>query len=122
MNDDEINLGFREPDAPYFSGSQKARIWTERWVSEWLFCPNCGHPKLSQFPANRPVADFVCSQCEDQFELKSQKRPFGAKLANGAYYAKMERLASANNPNLLLLNYDLARTSVKDIIVILTCH
>jgi hypothetical protein len=113
-----MKFNFREPEANYVSGSQKARVWTERWASEWLYCVNCGNPEILQFPANLPVADFYCPRCNDQYELKSQKKPFGAKLANGAYSTKMERLQSASNPNLLLLSYDASAASVRDICII----
>ncbi len=118
MGADEMDFGFKEPVTNYVSGSQKARVWTERWVSDSLYCPNCGNPEILQFPANRPVADFYCPRCNDQYELKSQKKPFGAKLANGAYSTKMERLSSASNPNLLLLSYDAGAASVRDICII----
>lgn len=113
-----MEFGFRETQAAYNSGSQNARTWTEQWVSEWLYCPNCGHDRLSQFPANVPVADFFCGACSDQFELKSAKKPFGPKLANGAYHKKIERLTSSTNPNFFLLKYDLAHLSVETVCVI----
>ncbi|MER9672562.1 hypothetical protein NKJ17_06335 [Mesorhizobium sp. M0208] len=52
-------MGFQETQAAYDSGSQSARIWTERWASEWLYCPNCGNSRLTQFPANLPVPIFT---------------------------------------------------------------
>jgi type II restriction enzyme len=104
-----MKLGFDESQAAYNSGSQQARVWTERWVAEQMFCPNCGAPSLSQFPANSPVADFFCPSCTDQFEVKSQKKAFGAKVIDGAFSTKIERLSSATNPNLLLIGYDRAR-------------
>ncbi|MDP7151392.1 MAG: DpnI domain-containing protein [Paracoccaceae bacterium] len=88
------------------SESQKARILTEAWASNWLFCPECGHFELSQFKANRPVADFFCPSCFSQYELKSQKKPFGGKIVNGAYATKIERLNSDTSPNLILMHYD----------------
>lgn len=113
-----MKLAFEEQQSRYVSGSQKARVWTEQWAAKWLFCPNCGNPEIRQFPANLPVADFHCVQCGDQYELKSQKKPFGAKLANGSYDKKCERLSSASNPNLILLNYDLEETSVRNVFFI----
>jgi type II restriction enzyme len=113
-----MEFGFREPQAAYNSGSQNARAWTEQWVSEWLYCPNCGHNRLSQFPPNVPVADFFCGACNDQFGLKSGKKPFGAKLANGAYGKKIERLTSSTNPNFFLLKYNLSERSVETVCVI----
>lgn len=113
-----MEFGFRESQAAYNSGSQNARAWTEQWASDWLYCPNCGNDRLSQFPPNVPVADFFCAACNDQFELKSAKKPFGPKLANGAYGKKIERLSSATNPNFVLLNYNLSRLSVETVCVI----
>lgn len=113
-----MEFEFEETQAPYQSGSQNARIWTEQWVSRWVFCPNCGRSQLNRFTANRPVADFVCDACSDQYELKAQRKAFGRKVADGAYSTKIERLSSSTNPNLILLNYDLARLSVRDVCVV----
>jgi len=113
-----MKLGFEETQAAYSSGSQNARAWTERWVKDQLYCPNCGNPQVNQFPANRPVADFICPSCSEEFELKSQKATFGAKVVDGAFRTMCERLAASNNPSLLLLNYDLARLSVKNALIV----
>jgi type II restriction enzyme len=113
-----MKLGFEESQTPYSSGSQNARAWTERWTKDQLYCPNCGNPKIEQFTANRPVADFVCPSCSEEFELKSQKTVFGKKVVDGAFRTMCERLAASNNPNLLLLNYDLAHLSVKNAFIV----
>lgn len=113
-----MKFEFEETQSIFISGSQKARVWTEQWAADWLYCPNCGSSKISQFPPNLPVADFFCPSCNDQFELKSQKKPFGAKVVDGAYFTKMERLASATNPNLVLLNYDLSTRSVRNVNIV----
>jgi type II restriction enzyme len=117
MSDDEtpFSLGFEEPGAIYSSGSQRARIFTESWVAAHLFCPSCGARRIARQTANMPVADFYCAVCAEEFELKSQRGRFGAKVLDGAYGAKMARLASATNPNLMLMNYDLARFGVTDL-------
>jgi type II restriction enzyme len=108
-----LKLEFEESQATYDSGSQQARVWTERWVAEWMFCPNCGAARLSQFPANSPVADFFCPACSDQFEVKSKNaKTFGRSVADGAYDTKIARLTSKTNPNLLLIGYDKAARAV----------
>ena len=116
MTDDEppFSLGFEEPGAAYISGSQRARVFTERWLRDYAFCPSCGQ-RLRKYENNRPVADFWCAECREEFELKSQKGRFGAKVADGAYGAKMKRLASDTNPNLALMSYDLAGFAVTDL-------
>lgn len=113
-----MKLGFEESQTSYSSGSQNARAWTERWVADRLYCPNGGNERLNQFPPNLPVADFFCASCQEQYELKSQKKPFGAKIANGAYDRKQERLLSDTNPNFFLLNYDLIQQEVKSVCVV----
>jgi type II restriction enzyme len=113
-----MKLGFEEAQTSYASGSQSARVWTEAWVSTWAYCPHCGNAKMSRFPNNSPLADFLCSSCSEEFELKSQKAKFGARVVDGAYKTKCERLAASNNPNLLLMNYDLKSRSVVNLLIV----
>lgn len=113
-----MKLGFEESQTPYASGSQNARVWTETWVRTWVYCPNCGSQKINPFPNNSPVADFLCIACKEEYELKSQKSSFGNKVMDGAFRTKCERLAASNNPNLLLLNYDLKQFTVANLFVI----
>jgi hypothetical protein len=113
-----MKLGFEETQTPYSSGSQSARAWTEQWVRTWAYCPNCGAQNIDPFPNNSPVADFHCTACSEEYELKSQKSQFGNKVLDGAFKTKCERLAADNNPNLFLLNYDRKRLSVINLLVV----
>jgi len=113
-----MKLGFEETQTPYTSGSQSARAWTEQWVRKWAYCPNCGAEKINPFPNNSPVADFHCVKCNEEYELKSQKSQFSNKVLDGAFKTKCERLAADNNPNLLLMNYDLRQLSVVNLFVV----
>jgi type II restriction enzyme len=112
------NYGFEESGALFESASQNARVWTEAWVSQWLYCPNCGAQGLKRFGANSPVADFGCATCAEEYELKSTKGRFGAKVVDGAYATMTARLAADNNPNLILMAYDGGARRVKDLIVV----
>ena len=96
-----MKLGFEETQLPYTSGSQSARVWTERWVRSCVYCPNCGCPTINPFPNNSPVADFFCVSCKEEYELKSQKSIFGNKVLDVSFRTKCERLVADNNPNLL---------------------
>ena len=102
----------------YKSAQQKIRVLTEDWVDKSIFCPNCGQSKINQYPNNQPVADYYCSNCKEEYELKSHKNKIGAKIVDGAYIKMLERLTSANNPNLFLLNYDLSKFSVANFFII----
>ena len=113
-----MKLGFEESQTPYLSGSQSARAWTEQWVSKQVYCPNCGNSNVSKFENNRPVADFFCTSCDEEYELKSQKTKFGTKVLDGAFRAMCDRLAASNNPSLLLLNYDREQLAVVNLFVV----
>jgi type II restriction enzyme len=113
-----MKLWFEEAQTPYTSGSQSARAWTEHWVHNQVYCPNCGSAKINAFPNNSPVADFYCANCKEEYELKSQKVAFRDKILDGAFRAKCERLAANNNPSLFLLNYDRNRLSVMNFFVV----
>jgi type II restriction enzyme len=113
-----MKLGFEESQSAYTSGSQKAKGWTEAWVSAWAYCPHCGNAKISSFPNNSPLADFFCPSCSEEFELKSQKGKFGTRVVDGAFKTKCERLAASNNPNLLLMNYDLKSLAVVNLFIV----
>jgi type II restriction enzyme len=113
-----VKLGFEEaPQATYDSGSQNARVVTEAWAAKYAFCPNCGLDHLTKFPNNRPVADLYCTSCTEEFELKSQKADFGAKVLDGAFATMRDRLAASNNPNLILMNYGLD-VGVRNLLVV----
>ena len=102
----------------YTSASQKARVLTEHWVDNSIFCPSCGHMSIDKYPNNQPVADFYCSNCREEYELKSKHSAIGTKIVDGAYRTMLERLSSSNNPNFFLLKYDLENFRVSDFLVI----
>lgn len=104
--------------AGYSSTPQRARVVTERWVSEQAFCPNCGAASVEKYPNNTPAADFYCSACREDYELKSSRTSFGVKVVDGAYRTMIQRLQSATNPNLFLLSYNQQRLDVSDFLVI----
>lgn len=104
--------------ANYTSASQRARVLTERWVDEFAYCPNCGHDDVDAFPNNRPVADFYCTNCLEEYELKSKQTSGGLKIVDGAYRTMIQRLTSNSNPNFFLLNYELTSFSVTNFVVI----
>ncbi|KAA5803694.1 restriction endonuclease [Alkalicaulis satelles] len=113
-----MEFEFRETQTPFISASQSARKWTEDWAKEQLYCPACGAIKLEPFRANAAVADLFCGTCEEQYELKSSKRNFTNKIVDGAYDTMMGRLGEANNPNLLLLTYDIDSLRVNSLTLV----
>ena len=102
----------------YSSSTQKARILTESWVANNMYCPRCGNVYIRHFPNNSPVADFYCPECNNEYELKSKAGPIDNKVNDGAYFTMIERITSYKNPDFLFMNYSKNDYRVKDLIII----
>lgn len=89
----------------YSSKSQIARVLTENWVLSNSYCPKCGFQKLCEFENNRPVADFHCKNCSEEFELKSKSGSLSKTVTDGAYSTMIERINSDSQPNFFFLSY-----------------
>lgn len=90
----------------YRNRTQKMRVITENWVEKNMYCPICGKTDLCQYTANKPVADFYCGDCMNDFELKSKIRnQLGSIINDGAYDTMIKRLKDFNNPNFLFLTH-----------------
>lgn len=114
-----MNLSFDKKLADgYSSPSQKIRVLTEHWVDNQIFCPNCGYLNVDKYGNSKPVADFYCSNCREEYELKGKRSAIGTKIVDGAYRTMLERLTSSNNPNFFLLSYDLSNLEVINFFVI----
>ncbi|MBD5479416.1 MAG: restriction endonuclease [Lachnospiraceae bacterium] len=102
----------------YSNKSQKIRVITENWVSQNLFCPYCGNAHIRHFENNRPVADFYCPSCLEEYELKSKHTAIHNKVADGAYDTMLGRINSINNPNFFFLHYNKADFRVKNFVMV----
>ena len=102
----------------YSSATQRVRVMSETWLHEQMYCPACGNHALEKYPNNRPVSDFFCPACNEDYELKSKNGPVGAKLVDGAYDMMMRRLDGVDNPNLVVLSYAEANFSVVSLQVV----
>ncbi|MBP8617847.1 MAG: restriction endonuclease [Candidatus Pacebacteria bacterium] len=112
-----MNLSFDVEIANnYTSASQKARVLTENWVANQIYCPSCGDAIYS-YSNNHPVADFYCKKCIEDFELKSKKGKFGKKVSAGAYTQMIKRVDSLTKPNLFFMSY-LETLAVNDFFVV----
>ncbi|HOT13626.1 MAG TPA: DpnI domain-containing protein [Bacteroidales bacterium] len=113
-----MNLSFNIKLAEgYQSNSQIARVLTENWVLTNSYCPSCGDLPLSGFQNNRPVADFYCKKCSEEFELKSKSGKLTNTITDGAYSTMIERISSENNPNFFFLTYS-NNWTVNDFLII----
>ena len=107
----DLKLDTRLADG-YHNPAQRMRILSEDWVDKQVFCPHCGEVKIEKYGNNRPVADFYCANCREEFELKSKRGEVGGKVVDGAYKTMLERLASSSNPNFFFMRYNLPSLEV----------
>lgn len=102
----------------YHSNVQKARVLTENWVGDNMFCPRCGKSKIKHFKNNRPVADFYCPACHNEYELKSKNGILGHKINDGAYETMIERITGNKNPDFFFMSYSKNELTVRDFVFI----
>lgn len=102
----------------YSSNAQKIRVMTENWVDKNMFCPYCGNQYVSHFENNKPVADFFCPSCMEEYELKSKSAAISNKVNDGAYNTMIERITSINNPNFFFMHYNKTNLQVENFIMV----
>jgi type II restriction enzyme len=102
----------------YKSNCQRARSMSEKWFSERMYCPACSSDKIECLPNNHPVADFICPECAQQYQLKSQSKLFSRKVNDGAYNKMMEWIDAGNLPNFFFLHYDPSQYSVLNLLLV----
>jgi len=89
----------------YKSLPQRARLVTEAWVAENMYCPACDRDVLERLPTNVKVADFRCDSCDEKYQLKSQSRPLRGRVLDSAYGPMEQAIRTGKAPSFLLLHY-----------------
>lgn len=107
----KVALGYR-------SGSQRARVVTESWAEDNLYCPNCSSPKLSRLRNNTKVGDFSCAKCGFWYQLKGQKTRIGNQVSDGAFAAMIEAIRNDETPNFYFMHYDLESWQIQNLLLI----
>lgn len=102
----------------YHSKTQIARILTETWVARNMYCPRCGYTHITHFENNRPVADFFCPACGNEYELKSQSRKLSRKVNDGAFDTMIKRITANNNPDFFFMHYSKTDMRVRELILV----
>jgi type II restriction enzyme len=100
----------------YSNKTQQIRVVSESWVLNEIYCPSCGGT-ISDYANNKPVADFYCKKCTEDFELKSKQGKIGKTIPAGAYSKMIKRINSPTKPNFFFMGY-LENLSVNDFFVI----
>jgi type II restriction enzyme len=106
-----------EPASNYRSHAQIARVVTENWLAQQMYCPACVSDSLNASPNNCPGIDFTCPNCTLAYQLKSRKSPLTNRIVDAGYEAMIRAIRSEQVPNLLLLRYSHA-WSVTDLLVV----
>ncbi|MGC4047289.1 MAG: DpnI domain-containing protein [Armatimonas sp.] len=94
--------------AGYTSASQMARLITEDWGANNLYCCACQTDTLVSAPNNEPAYDYFCGSCKARYQLKSGKKWVKTKITDGALGKMTEAVECGNTPNLLYLHYHAA--------------
>jgi type II restriction enzyme len=108
----------RESAAKYHSASQRARVATEEWGEENLFCLKCSVNSLEPTPPGTPAIDFRCPDCKSPYQLKSLSRPISDRIPDAAYSAMRHAIVTGNTPNLFVLSYGMESWRVNDLILV----
>ncbi len=87
----------------YKSPLQRARIISESWFSQNVYCLACESDGVTRTKPNTRATDFLCETCGQRYELKTfTKRP-PKSLVDGAYAALISRINESTAPTLCLL-------------------
>ena len=104
--------------AGYKSASQVARVVTERWAADNLYCLACSSDRLDPLRPNTRVTDYRCLGCSARYQLKSQQGAFGRTVSNSAYGPKMEAIGRGLAPHYAFLRYSREPWQVTDLFVV----
>jgi len=102
----------------YKSASQKARVMTEAWALNNIYCPACISNKITDTAANTEAIDFICSCCEASFQLKASSKPIRQKIVDAGYDAMIRSIQNDTLPHFLIMGYNYETASVTDLLMI----
>lgn len=102
----------------YKSPSQRTRVITETWMWDNMYCPACSCDRLRGTAPGTEAVDFVCSACDEPFQLKALSKPIGHKIVDAAYDAMMRAILKNQLPHFLFLSYRRTEWSVSDLLLV----
>ncbi len=113
-----MKLGFEESQLPYTSGSQSARLGRRLGSG---FGPIARTAAMRRYRSFQTIARLPTSSAHlagRNSNSRARRASSATKVADGAFKTKCERLAASNNPNLLLMNYDLKSLAVVNLFIV----
>ncbi len=108
----------RELGEGYKSGAQRARVITEAWVEQNMYCPSCDCDSLVHTRRGLKLVDFRCRGCDEGFQVKSQKGPFGSKVVDSAWGPMDSAVSAGDAPGFFFLRYLLDSWAVSEFVVV----
>ena len=96
----------RSLGSQYRSNSQVARVITEAWATDNLYCLACPSDQLTATRANTRVRDFSCPACGASYQLKSKSGRHGRIVQNSAYGPKIAAIDQGRAPHYAFLDYN----------------
>ncbi|HEX5708665.1 MAG TPA: DpnI domain-containing protein [Pyrinomonadaceae bacterium] len=102
----------------YKNPAQQARVVTEAWGLENLYCPNCQSPSLNLAANNTPTFDYRCPLCESPFQLKSKSSSIGDRIVDAAYESMLRAIREGRTPNLYALHYERSFWRVRNLFLV----
>ena len=102
----------------YKSKAQQARVVSEAWGRDNLYCVNCQSSFLTPAPNNTAAFDFICPNCALSFQLKSKSSQIGDRIVDAAYGAMMRAILEDRTPNLYALHYNRVSWQVRNLILV----
>jgi type II restriction enzyme len=117
MNLDLTNY-YKVSKEVYKSKSQLARVITENWCNDNVYCPFCGNARILPYEKNKKVIDYFCDNCGEDFQLKAKKNNLGDRIVDGAYQPMIDAISENKTPNFLLMSYTGDFCNVKDLMLL----
>jgi type II restriction enzyme len=102
----------------YKNPAQQARVVTEAWGLENLYCPNCQSPTLTLAANNTPTFDYRCPHCDSPFQLKSKNSSIGDRIVDAAYESMLRAIREDRTPNLYALHYERSLWRVRNLLLV----
>ncbi|HEV2299893.1 MAG TPA: DpnI domain-containing protein [Candidatus Acidoferrales bacterium] len=90
----------------YKSASQRARVATEEWATNNLYCITCRSDALAPSPPGTRVIDYVCPRCDSRYQLKSQSHFFRTRVLDSDYATMLRAIQTGSAPHLMVLQYE----------------
>jgi type II restriction enzyme len=102
----------------YKSAAQQARVVTQSWAGDNLFCAGCSSVNLTPTREGSEANDFACPRCGLRYELKSKSAPIGKTIRDAGFNAMIRAIREDHTPNLVVMHYEKPQWMVRNLILV----